>query len=228
MLHICRQIGNSKYKLLTKLSSTTLLFDLGGVIISLYPERTTQALRNLSRLSSARFDKQMKEAVCLLEYETGKIDCQKFLEEISRELHITASFEIVKDAWNAMLGHFPKENIEVLRQLKAAGHRLLLLSNTNVIHIEEVLNRLRAETELADFSDIFDAVYYSQELGYRKPDPCIYQIILESHSLQAQEVLFIDDNHDNIKAADALGIKTQLWPQNQLLTAIFPQHEEIG
>jgi putative hydrolase of the HAD superfamily len=62
--------------------------------------------------------------------------------------------------------------------------------------------------QLKTLDEIFDFVYYSHEIGERKPDAAAYQFILNKHELIPFETLFIDDKLENILAAKELGIKT--------------------
>lgn len=68
-----------------------------------------------------------------------------------------------------------------------------------------------------DFSHLFETAYYSQRIGARKPEPASYNHILETHGLDPAETLFVDDNEENIRGAQALGIQTWHYPLNQLL-----------
>ena len=61
----------------------------------------------------------------------------------------------------------------------------------------------------SDFYQCFEKVYYSFEMGMRKPEPEIFTRILNNHGLSAKRTLFIDDKKQNVDAAEALGI--QVW-----------------
>jgi putative hydrolase of the HAD superfamily len=58
---------------------------------------------------------------------------------------------------------------------------------------------------------LFDHIVDSSGLGVRKPDPAIYQILLDRVDRPASEVLFIDDFEENLPPAGALGINTLLF-----------------
>ena len=53
--------------------------------------------------------------------------------------------------------------------------------------------------------DLFDLVVNSAEIGCCKPEPCIYMALLERLGLRAGEVVVVDDQRENIEAAEALG-----------------------
>ena len=58
------------------------------------------------------------------------------------------------------------------------------------------------------FESLFEAAYYSHEIGLRKPDPNVFRYVLDRHGLVAQETLFIDDSLQHIEGARSLGLKT--------------------
>ena len=107
-------------------------------------------------------------------------------------------------AWNAVLLDFPLYRLEFL-QLLSKKYRLFLLSNTDAIHIETFENKVGASF-YGDFYQCFEKVYFSFEIGMRKPDPETYLSILNKHQLQAKNTLFVDDKEENTAAAKALGI----------------------
>ena len=52
-------------------------------------------------------------------------------------------------------------------------------------------------------------MYYSFEMGMRKPDVAIFNHLLKKHDLSPKRTLFIDDKKENTDAAASLGI--QVW-----------------
>ena len=52
---------------------------------------------------------------------------------------------------------------------------------------------------------MFDGGVASCEVHVNKPDPCIYQALLDKYGLKASESVFIDDRQDNVQAAFELG-----------------------
>lgn len=60
-----------------------------------------------------------------------------------------------------------------------------------------------------------DTAVYSAEVRLLKPDPRIYQIILDELQLPANECVFVDDKPANIQAAEALGMRGVLCRETQ-------------
>ncbi|WP_224995707.1 HAD family phosphatase [Cesiribacter sp. SM1] len=203
-------------------SIQNIIFDLGGVVIHLDMPRTFAAFAQLGAITPEQANQLVHKDPLFLSYERGAVTPQEFLNGLRHLLGKPLSDEVLTEAWNAMLLDFPPENIELLRSLKKSGkYRLFMLSNTNIIHIEEVHRRLEAACGEKDFSRFFDKVYYSQNIGARKPDPEAYQVILDEWNLKPEETLFIDDNQGNLLGAEQLGIKTLHFQQNSSLPAIF-------
>ena len=85
---------------------------------------------------------------------------------------------------------------DALRAARAAGTRTALLSNS------------WGDTYPHDlFTDLFDAVVISSEVGLRKPDERIFRHALGLLGLDAADCVFIDDIEHNVRAARALGIR---------------------
>ena len=72
-----------------------------------------------------------------------------------------------------------------------------------------------------DMSSYFDHAFYSHEMGSRKPEPQIYQMVLDQKALNAERTLFIDDKLENINAAAALGIKVYHLTDRDSLLSLF-------
>lgn len=194
-----------------------IIFDLGGVVVTLDQPKTDAALGQLGGMSGEEFRLLAAENINLFqEIERGEISPDVFLEGLRTLLGAKVTREELVDAWNAMLIDLPPENLQTIERL-GKDYRLFMLSNTNEIHIEQVHRMVKAVSGLEDFSSLFEAPYYSQRIGARKPEPRAYQHILEKHGLAPEETFFIDDNAENIQGAQALGIQTWHYPLNQLL-----------
>ena len=65
---------------------------------------------------------------------------------------------------------------------------------------------------------MFEKVWYSNEIGMRKPNPEIFKFALQDANLVADETLFVDDLADNVAAAATLGIHTiQITKENSIM-----------
>ncbi len=180
---------------------TTIIFDFGDIFINLEKEAQVEAFKKLG-LPSPNEDLIAKNDL----FEKGKISAQDFLESFQKYLP-NASLKEIKEAWNTIIGDFPLYRLEFL-QLLSYKYKLFLLTNTDEIHI----NRFEHKVGISFFSDFyqcFEKVYYSYEMGLRKPDSAIYSYILNKHDLNPRKTLFVDDKKVNTDAAEKLGM--QVW-----------------
>ena len=168
------------------------------MFINLDKNATPNALRNLGLTQWNSTLSQLN-----LQYETGKIDELTFMEGIQQFIPNAKLIEI-REAWNAILQDFPLERLEFLQMLPSQ-YQLLLLSNTDATHIDKFEHKV-GQSFARDFYSCFEKVYFSFDMGLRKPDPKIYQFLLDQHNLIPENTLFVDDKKENTDAAAALGL----------------------
>ncbi|WCO00529.1 HAD family hydrolase [Psychroserpens ponticola] len=180
----------------------TIIFDFGDVFINLDKEGAMQNALTLFQLNELPED---LIAINTL-YEQGLISSDEFIEFYTDNFPKLSKKDIL-DAWNFILKDFPEERLTFLKNLKKEQkHKLILLSNTNEIHINWIKEHVSFYEE---FKACFDQFYLSHDINLRKPNQDIYQFVLNQNKLKADECLFIDDTKDNTDAAAALGI--HIW-----------------
>ena len=176
----------------------TIIFDFGDIFINLDKQATIDGLERLG-LSSWNEDLDQLN----ISFEKGQISRDAFLLVIQKQIP-NATIDEILMAWNAVLLDFPLYRLEFL-QLLSKKFRLFLLSNTDAIHIDHFEQREGASF-YGDFYQCFEKVYFSYEMGMRKPDAEIYTTLLNRHELAPKRTLFVDDKKDNTDAAKALGL----------------------
>lgn len=177
---------------------TTILFDFGDIFINLEKEASKKAFEQLGLYNS---NPELLEKNEL--FEKGKISENEFLTTFLKYLP-TSTIEEVKASWNVVIGEFPLYRLEFLQML-SQKYRLFLLTNTDEIHIAHFEESV-GMSFYTDFYRCFEKVFYSYEMGMRKPQPEIYKAILNQYDLKPQNVLFVDDKKENTDAASQLGI----------------------
>ena len=123
-------------------------------------------------------------------------------------------------AWNELLIDIPSERIHLITELRKR-YRVVLLSNTNITHINASNEWLFNNSQYNGLNELFDKLYLSYEMRMSKPDDEIYQSLLKSENVNPEKALFIDDSIANINAAKALGINTYLHPSNTNIVEYF-------
>ncbi|MGB3608376.1 MAG: HAD family phosphatase [Psychroserpens sp.] len=178
---------------------TTIIFDFGDVFINLDKHG---AMTNALELFEV--DELPEELVAINTlYEQGLISTEEFLNFYLDNFPKLSTSEIV-DAWNYILKDFPKYRLDFIQKLAEDNKfKLILLSNTNELHISWIKENV---TFYDEFKACFDAFYLSHEIKLRKPNADIYQFVLNEHKLKAASCFFVDDTKDNTDAAAALGI----------------------
>ena len=200
----------------------TLIFDLGGVIINLKTEQEWLEEDLLPNFQPERLQLLQQQQYFQL-FETGNVSVPDFtqqLKEIAVNKNITED-EVVHH-WNGILKDIPKHRVDVLKQL-SKKYKLILLSNTNHIHMDFIRNYMVAEFGEDILQENFHTCYYSQEIGLRKPHKEIYEFVLQQQGITASESLFLDDKPENLSEPEKLGIHTFLVDFNAL-TAASLQH----
>ncbi len=182
-----------------------IIFDLGGVILDIDISRTNNAFRELGFENIDDYFGLGHAAGFFKDYENGSITDEEFVEGVRKILDFKVDEQQVRKAWNALLGEFPKERIEFLKDLKSR-YRLFLFSNTNGIHQVEFV-RMYRDSFGGALDELFEKAYYSHTEGFRKPDAKGFLYILEQNNLEAEETYFVDDAWVNVEAANKLGIR---------------------
>ncbi len=200
----------------------TLIFDLGGVIINLKTEQEWLEEDLLPNFQPEKLQ-SLQQQQYFQQFETGNVSVPDFkqqLKEIAVNKNITE--EEVVHHWNGILKDIPKHRVDVLKQL-SKKYKLILLSNTNHIHMDFIRNYMVAEFGEDILQENFHTCYYSQEIGLRKPHKEIYKFVLQQQGITASESLFLDDKPENLSEPEKLGIHTFLVDFNAL-TAASLQH----
>ena len=183
-----------------------IIFDLGGVILNIDYTRPLKAFEALGLPKKDHFYSKQQQDNLFDQLETGQITEAAFVQAMQQRIPGASAADILQ-AWNSILLDFPIRRLQLLQQLQL-HYDLYLLSNTNEIH-EKAFNLILQQTcgypTLALF---FDKVYFSHRVGLRKPDPRIFERVLQENHLQPFQTLFIDDSPQHIAAAAQLGIRT--------------------
>lgn len=198
----------------------SIIFDFGGIFLNI-----EEPVRN-DRFEEMGFDNFKKDIEDFnITYERGEVTTPDFIQEYMRRLPDVGE-EIIRKTWNSMLLDFPVTRLEFLKKLAAENkYNLVLLSNTNELHIDWVKNNIPFWDE---FRNCFDGVYFSYEIGTRKPDADIYEYVLHQQNIKAEEALFIDDTVKNTEGAAKLGIHTwNLKPGKEDVTQLFEIKKEL-
>lgn len=179
-----------------------IVFDFGGVLIELLPEKVGEMLEKFGyRESKTIFARLDKEGI----FDMMDIGMKPeiFRDTIREVTGLPLKDHQVDEAFMAILGQFRPSNFPILRTLQK-HYKTFVLSNTNLIHSPRFMDFYLEQTGSNIFLG-FDGVFYSHDLESRKPDRIIFERFAESAGVHPEESLFIDDLPWNVEGARNAG-----------------------
>src|SRR5471032_2398139 len=191
------------------------IFDMVNVIIDIDFKRVLGVWSNLSGTPLATLNERFSMGDVFQQHERGEISDEDFAEELCKEMGVALSFEQFEAGWQAVFVGLRPEVIAVFKTLREQGHRVVVLSNTNRLHLNywpEHFPEIEANT---------DALYLSQDLGMRKPEPGIFEYVLNKEGITASQAVFFDDVIENVEAARSMGIEAVLVEDKTTVPAWF-------
>lgn len=191
------------------------IFDLGNVIVDIDFNRVMGVWSDFSRIPLARLQRDFIPGEAFYQHERGELSDHAFAEALCHDLNMPLSYEQFAAGWQAVFVSLRPEVIAIMARLREQGHRVIVLSNTNNLHTAhwpELYPEVYATA---------DAVYLSHELGTRKPEPDIFLKVLDAEGVRPQDAVFFDDNEDNIRGAQAVGITSVLVIDKTDITDYF-------
>jgi 2-haloacid dehalogenase len=196
-----------------------VIFDIGAVLVDWNPRYYYRTVIK----DEARIEKFLTE-VATFEF-NHTLDLGRPWEEARAELMARAPEyeDMIDDYWHQWLHMFSgpiHETVDILMDIKRRGYPLYALSNWNDVKFPI------AQKEFP-FLGLFDGRIVSGEVKIAKPDPRIYQLLLDTYKLNPRESLFIDDRLDNVEAARALGIEAIQFINPRQLEADLIQYGVI-
>ena len=197
-----------------------IIFDLGVVLLDVDYDLAAAAFRKLGipdfdeHYSKAQQDKFFDR------FETGHMTDEEFRNKMRQYIPTHITDQQIDDAWNAMLLKVPQEYFEMLEKVKKSK-RIFLLSNTNHIHIRAFSKIIEAQYGFEKFERLFEKVYYSCNIGLRKPDAEVFDLVVKENQLTIEETLFIDDSPQHIEGARKYGLNVTLLKKEDSLNSII-------
>jgi 2-haloacid dehalogenase len=140
--------------------------------------------------------------VCTWEWHTqhdlGRPMAETIPELCARHPEHAAAISLWHERYHDMVAGEVPGTADVVRELRAAGVQLLVLSNmpADVVHVLEPY----------DVFALFDGLVLSGEEGVVKPDPAIYQVLVDRFGVDPATTAFVDDRAENVEAASAFGL----------------------
>ena len=199
-----------------------IIFDFGGVILDIDPQLTINAFIKLGYPKDKKLDGQDFYLKVIHKFEKGIFTPEVFRNKLRDYLQMNLTDQQIDEAWNALLFDIPKERIEVIEKVKK-NYPIYLLSNSNEIHYELYLRDLQLRFGYNEFDQLFNKSYFSFDLHLCKPDPEIYEFVINQENLNPATTLFIDDREDNLIGAREAGLKTYHLTNQERIRNLFDE-----
>ena len=177
-----------------------IIFDFGGVLLDWNPRYLYRRYFD-SEMAVEAFLSEIGFAEWNLLQDRGRPFDNGVAELSNRFPQHSALIRAYKDSWQESLAGTIPGSVRIVERLKRAGYALYGLSNWSAETFPIAQDRF-------DFLALFDDIVISGAVGMAKPEPGIFQLLLQRIGRPPQECLFIDDGPANIAAARSLGLTT--------------------
>ncbi len=172
-----------------------IIFDVGGILFDDGKKNIEKVLnnKNFDLIYNTAYGKGYSE--CLL----GKKSVEEYIDSM-KNLKDFQSIKYILSKENLEKAYpLIEKNYTYIKELKKLGYKLYLLTNIT----ENSYNHIKNIIDI----NVFNGGIYSYQVHLMKPDPKIYQLIIEKYNLNKNETVFFDDREENVKAANKIGIK---------------------
>ena len=179
---------------------TTVIFDIGGVLTD-YLEREFYVLKGYSQEMADRLCRATMRSGRWDEFDLSRLGQREILAVFQQQDPEIAGE--IEHALEDVHGLVQKRDTAIpwIRRLREDGYRVLFLSN-----FSEQAHRQCADS--LDFVGETDGGIFSFQPHLVKPDPAIYQLLIDQFQLTPEACVFVDDTEKNLAPARALGMQT--------------------
>ena len=193
------------------MSIKTIIFDWAGVFCSPGEPFAHPKLADETNLTVDQMGEKTKSIQAL--YYTGKITTTDFWSKAKELLGVNEmSEDELNRAYLSSYRLYP-EMLALAEKLKK-NYQTAILSNLTELMSAEI-------TERHNLKDKFHHLFFSNEIGYAKPDERAFNFALNELQAKPEETIFIDDSATNVAAAQKIGLTTILFSNpNQCQAAL--------
>ena len=178
-----------------------IILDMGNVLLEWNKDKILKAVAKTEKdyliLDKAIFQSGLWERLDL-----GTLTREELVLKVVSMIGSIYQEKVQEVIWNwpAYIDIYT-EVFPILEVLKEKGHRIFVLSNTSPVFYELL------KDQLSPLAEILDGFVLSCEIQAIKPDPKMFEEILQKYELDPVNCVFLDDVKENTKMAESLGIK---------------------
>ncbi len=201
---------------------SAILFDLGNVVVEVDFRRTFRHWADKAGVDERLFHERWSEDAAYRAHETGELNFEAYVAALTETLGVSMSHDDWHAGWNAVfVGPYPG----VQQKLVELKDTLPLFAFTNTNPTHEAEWRARYAEAMVHFEEI----YVSSTIGLRKPDQAAFEWVADAMNLAPEEILFLDDNPENIDGAERSGLTTvQTRGEAEVLAALAAFSDRLG
>lgn len=188
-----------------------VVFDIGRVIIDLDPRRAIAAIGTASTLAPEKLWDSVHKDPLWDGFQEGRVTPRQWYKNLIERFQTPISFDEFRVAWNSVL--VPRTLLpEQLFKRLSKKCRLVLLSNTDPIHVEYMESKFK-------FLRYFPKRIYSCDVGASKPNIKIFRAAIKAAGTRPEHILYIDDIRDYVLAARRIGVNAIQFRSRERLEA---------
>lgn len=176
-----------------------IIFDFGGVLLEWNADNFYLSYFDNNKQLMNDFYEETGIQILNKEIDRG-LSFDTALKQLANQFpQYESPIKLWKNAWHKMLGDKIDGSINILYELHESGYNLYGLTNWSAETFPYVYYKY-------DFFHLFKDIVVSGKEKMIKPEPQIYELCLTRNNLEAHQTIFIDDNIENITAAQQMGI----------------------
>lgn len=178
-----------------------LVFDVGGVLLDWNPRHLYRKFFNGDHEGMEQFLREINFNEWNLRQDEGRSFSEAVAILTAQHPDRAELIEAYHSRWEETISGTIEGSVEILAELRRKDCPLYALSNFSIEKFQLVQNRY-------SFFTWFDHILLSAQVQLAKPDPRIFQVLLEQIERESHECLLVDDSDPNIAAARKLGFDT--------------------
>jgi putative hydrolase of the HAD superfamily len=179
-----------------------LIFDFGNVVAFFDYLRACERFAARLGVTGPALRAQLLDrgfAGLLKKFESGRMPADRFAEAVMASAGLSLAHDEFARDWEDIFW-LNEPVARLIGVLKLEGYRLILGSNTNVLHATHYRRRF------AETLDQFDRLVLSYEVGHVKPEPAFYAACVAAAARPAEDCIFVDDVALYVEAARDAGL----------------------
>lgn len=191
-----------------------ILFDADGVLVNggLF---STQLKKDFGiTIPSDFFENEFQPAL------VGKADLKDLLKDKVEAWGWKKSVDELLDYWFKAEHQIDQELLKIVKQLKAKGFICVVVTNQERYRAEYIIKKM-------GFGSLFDGVFASGNIGYKKPQVEFFNYVLTKINCEGKDVLYFDDSPGYLAGAKSLGIQAYLYKDIQGFKEIIQKEKLI-